>query len=127
MGESHGVEDEHMDSEESTQLIASIADVEPLRTPTEWAEVLGHMRRGDSRMPQSVTHADWQHAAADKLYGWANHAYNFQSEPFLLSQADYERALAAAARFPLAAPHAPALTPLQAKRFEGFEPRVSRR
>lgn len=100
---------------------------EPVKlTPAQWAEKLGHMRRADPRIPQSVTHADWQHAAADRLYGWAKHAYNFQTQPFLLSQADYELALEAAAQYPLKAPHAAALPASQADRFEGFRPRAGK-
>lgn len=79
------------------------------RTPLQWAEQLGHIKQGDPRVPQSKTHADWQHAAADKLHGWSKHAYHHQGDPFLLSQEDYEAALENAAEYPAKSAHEPAI------------------
>lgn len=85
---------------------------EPVKkTPEQWARVLGHMKLADPRIPQSTTHADWQHAAADKLHGWGRHAYHYQAEPMLLTQDDYQAALDAAAEYPNKPAHEPAMAP----------------
>lgn len=126
--------DDENDDAEQEATASHPARPEPLKsapepkrmTPAQWAEKLGHINHADPRIPQSVTHADWQHAAADALYGWSQHAYHFQSQPFLLSQADYENALGAAAKYPLCAPYEKALPPGQEKRFEGFRPRAAK-
>lgn len=98
----------------------------PKFTPEQWAEKLGHVRKADPRIPQSVTHYDPAHAAADALYGWSQHAYHFQASPFLLTQEQYVEALARASAFPTCAPLPEALPPGQEKRFEGFRPRAAR-
>lgn len=108
------------------QQPAASAPAAPRKTPEQWAEQLGHIKRADPRIPQSVTHADWQHAAADALYGWSEHAYHYQAQPFLLTQEQYEAALAAAARYPLCGPLAAALPPGQERRFDGFRPATAR-
>lgn len=99
-----------------------------LLTPAEWAEKLGLITRANPLVPQVPTFADWRHAAADKLHGWSDHAYHHQGEQarFLVSQEDYEKALAAAAEFPCCPPHAAALPESQRQRFEKFKPRTKR-
>lgn len=95
-------------------------------TPNAWGRKLGHFKQGDTRLPQNVPHFDRQHAAADELFGWSRHAYNFQAEPFLITEADYVAAIKSAGRFPLEAPHAAALPPSEAARFANFKPRRER-
>lgn len=100
------------------------APAEPVvrKTPAAWADALGHMRKADPRLPQSVTHADQMHAAADQLHGWSQHAYHHQAEPFEISQVDYEAALDAGQKYPLVAPHAAALPHSQVNRHKDFVP-----
>jgi hypothetical protein len=82
------------------------------RTPVDWAQKLGHYHEAPPHMPQLRSRYDWQHAAADKLHGWSQQSYHYQNEPFLLSQADYEAALAAAAEYPAMAAHEAAIAPI---------------
>ena len=82
-----------------------------LCTPSEWREKMGLIRRRDPRLPQSVDIVDWKHQCADLLHGWSQHAYHFQSEPLLISQADYEAALKAAGEYPATPEHKPACSP----------------
>lgn len=83
-----------------------------LLTPQDWAVRLGHIHQAHPHIPQSTTHADWQHAVGDKLHGWSDHAYHYPNEPLKISQADYETALENAAAYPLKEAHGPALSPL---------------
>lgn len=104
------------------------APVPVTATPEVWAERLGLIQRANPRLPQSQTVPHWTHAAANKLYGWSDHAYHYQGEaPFELTEDDYRKALAAAAQYPVRAPHPPALPKSQVKRFEGFVPSPSRK
>jgi hypothetical protein len=91
---------------------ASAAAPPGLSTPEEWANRLGHIHRAHPHVPQSTTHADWQHAIADRLHGWTQHAYHFANDPLQLSEADYRTALQNAAEYPLKQAHEPALSPL---------------
>jgi len=84
----------------------------PKRTPEDWAERLGHIKKRDKRIPQSETHPDWQHAAADKGHGWSKHAFHYEKDPLLITQADYEAALEAAASYPTTPLHEPAMSPM---------------
>lgn len=80
--------------------------------PHEWAAKLGHVHARDARIPQSVTHYSMAHAVADKLHGWSKHAHHYQDKPLLLTQADYEAALAAGGTYPTTPAHAPACSPV---------------
>jgi len=82
-------------------------------TPEQWAQKLGHVKKAPPFQPQLSAHYSWQHAAADSLHGWAQHAHHYQGEPLLLSQADYEAALDAAAEYPNKPAHAAALSKLK--------------
>lgn len=97
------------------------------KTPDAWAKKLGHFHSRNPAIPQSVDYYGWQHAAADKLYGWSDHAYNHQAEPFELTEEDYAKALDAAAKYPTVAPHAPAIPPSRKDLFKDFQPCASRR
>jgi hypothetical protein len=98
-----------------------------LRTPLEWAEALGYIVRANPKLPQSETHAKWQHACADALYGWSVHAYNYQApaDRFVISEADYRKALECAAEHPVVAPHEPALPKSQRDRFKDFKAKTA--
>lgn len=98
----------------------------PKLTPDAWGRKLGHFKVGDVRLPQNVQHFDPQHAAADELFGWSRHAYHYQAEPFLITEADYLEALKTAGSFPVSAPHPAALPASQAARFANFKPRKAR-
>lgn len=91
---------------------AKEAPIATVRTPEDWAERLGHIKRSNPLIPQSKTHADWQHACADQLHGWSKDAYHFAADPLLISQVDYEAALAAAAAYPTTPAHEPAMSRL---------------
>jgi hypothetical protein len=108
---------------------APAAPTAPTATPNEWAAKLGLVKLADPQLPQTVTVYNWKHAAADKLYGWSEHAYHYQGaeHAFRLTEEDYRKALEAAAQYPCTEPHAPALPESQAKRFEGFVPSASRK
>lgn len=77
-------------------------------TPEQWAEKLGHVKKASPFTPQLSTHPSWQHAAADSLHGWSQHAHHYQAEPLLLTQSDYQAALDAAAEYPNKPAHAAA-------------------
>jgi hypothetical protein len=120
------------------QAKASPAPSKPTRTPLEWAELLGFVNRVNptieaaikaagepgAHAPQLERTFHWKHAAADRLYGWSEHAYHFQADEdrFLITEEDYRKALDAAADYPCSAPHAPALPESQTERFAGFVP-----
>lgn len=82
-------------------------------TPEQWAEKLGHVKKASPFTPQLSTHYSWQHAAADSLHGWAQHAHHYQGAPLMLSQADYQAALEAAAEYPNKPAHTAALSKLK--------------
>lgn len=84
----------------------------PKMQPHEWAAKLGHVHARDKRIPQSVDHFSMAHAVADKLHGWSKHAHHYQDKPLLLTQADYEAALAAGGTYPTTPAHAPACSPV---------------
>lgn len=116
-------ETKSMDAKPSETKPADGAPKAEIMTPDEWGKKLGRFRKADPNIPQQISHFDWQHAAADKLYGWSEHAYNFQDTPFQITRECYEKALAAAAQFPAAAPHPGALPNPYKKRFAGFVPK----
>lgn len=95
----------------------------PLLTPAEWAEKLGFIAPANPNMPQQERHAKWQHAAADTLHGWSEHAFHFQSPEhrFAISEDTYRKALSAAANFPVEPPHEAALPESQRPRFASFK------
>lgn len=107
-------------------IVPPVAVVVTQFTPDAWGKKLGHFKAGDPRLPQNVPHFDAQHAAADALYGWSQHAYHYQAAPFTITEADYVAALEAAGRYPLCAPHAAALPASQVARFANFQPRRER-
>ncbi len=121
-------------SNETTTTAQSAAPVattppEPVKTPEEWARELGKFKAGNPHIPQVGEHYSLDHAAADRLYGWSEHAFNHQKaeEAFKLTRKDYESALQAALRFPCVAPHEAAVTPAKKPIFENFQPAPSRR
>lgn len=98
---------------EAQPLPAKAADPEPVKlTPEQWAEKLGQVRKAPQHQPQLRTHYAWQHAAASSLHGWEQHAHHYQNAPLLLTQADYQAALDAAAEYPAKPAHAAALSPV---------------
>lgn len=121
--------DEKKATQEQPPATAEAAKAPAKRTPAEWAEKLGYIVKADSRIPQSVTFAKWEHAAADKLYGWSEHAYHHQAEKdrFAISETDYSKALETAAKYPTVALHTPAIPSSQVDRLNDFKPRASRR
>lgn len=94
------------------------------KTPAEWAKALGHTKERDRRIPQSLDHVDPAYAVADRLYGWSQHAYDFQAEgeSFQLSEATYCAAVKSASHFPAVALVADALTPAQAVALKDHAP-----
>lgn len=92
---------------------SAVAAAVEMLTPWQWAEKLGHVTKASPFTPQLRTHPSWQHAAADSLHGWSQHAHHYQAEPLLLAQADYLAALEAAAEYPNKPAHAPALSKLK--------------
>jgi hypothetical protein len=94
------------------------------KTPAEWAAQLGHTKPRDPRFPQSTDHVDPKYAVANKLYGWSEHAYDFQppNPPFLISTGTYLAALATAHQFPATELTAEALTPAAAERLKDHKP-----
>lgn len=109
----------------------------PLRLrPREWAERLGQVQKADPRKPQDPSGYRPAHAAADRLYGWDDHAYNFEQgkkpddqghwpqDVFTLTQDDYRKSLECALAFPAAAPHPAGLPDSQRQRFAKFKPKA---
>lgn len=101
-----------MTSNTQTEQTEQTAESTPLRTPGQWSEELHPIA--------------WQHACAGQLHGWREHAHHFPDKPILLSQFDYEQALASASAFPAAKPHWPALSELKHEEFANFKPREAR-
>jgi hypothetical protein len=103
--------------ERAPEAPASVKTAAPapadVRTPRAWAESLGHIVRGDPRLPQSQTFPDMVHAVADKLHGWTQHEHHYQAAPLKLTRADYEAALDKACNqtTKVAVPHRAALSP----------------
>lgn len=104
-----------MEDDQNLFGAAKPAPAPDLRTPAEWAERLGHIRRAHPHIPQSTTHPDWKHAVGDGLHGWTKHAYHFPNDPLKISEADYRTALENAAVYPMKEAHQPALSPLMMK------------
>lgn len=82
-----------------------------LRTPRQWAETLGNVKRVSQYTPQIPELVDWKHACADALHGWSKdaHAYQGEHQTFRLSQEDYQQALEVACIYPNTPPHAAAI------------------
>ena len=93
--------------------VLAVAPALEMLTPQQWAEKLGQVKIASPFTPQLRTHMSWQHAAADSLHGWTQHAHHFQGEPLLLCQSDYQAALDAAAEYPNKPAHLPALSKLK--------------
>jgi hypothetical protein len=95
------------------------AGAEEKLTPTQWAERKGIAPVADPARPwiEPVAKSTKECAngihlhAADALHGWSNHAYNFQAEAdaLLLTEAEFEGALKAAAGYPACNAHLPAV------------------
>lgn len=95
------------------------------KTPAEWAAELGHTKKRDRRLPQSLDHIDPAFAVANRLYGWGERAYHFQDpeHAFLITEATYRAALKTAPQFPAVELVADALTPEAAANLQGHEPK----
>jgi len=95
-------------------------------TPAKWAEKLGFIAPANPNLPQQERHAKWEHAAADRLFGWSDHAFHFQAKAdvFEITEEAYREALRIAAVYPLEAPNLQALPPSQLERFAEFQPRA---
>jgi hypothetical protein len=100
-----------------------------LRTPAEWAQKYGLTKPRDLRLPQSTDWVHPSHAVADKLYGWSQHAYDFQApeDAFRISEQDYRAAIRLAPQHPAVAPHWPAVTPAAKAKLATFKPKRNRR
>lgn len=94
------------------------------KTPAEWAAQLGHTKKRDRRLPQSLDHVDPAYAVADRLYGWSERAYHFQDakDAFRITEATYREALKTAPQFPAVELTQAALTPEQAVVLAGHKP-----
>jgi hypothetical protein len=95
-------------------------------TPAQWAEQLGYIAKANPNLPQQERHAKWEHAAADRLFGWSEHAFNYQApaDRFEITEEAYLEALRIAGVYPLEAPNLEALPPSQLERFADFQPRA---
>lgn len=82
-------------------------------TPDEWARRKGLLVERTEKTPWVEPHAKGFHDEAGTLHGWKRHAYSEQdpAKAFRLSEQDYDAALKAAAEYPAAPAHAPALPP----------------
>jgi hypothetical protein len=100
------------------QETAAVADK---LTPAQWAERKGIAPKSDAARPwiepvakstKECSNGIHLHAA-DALHGWSNHAYNFQAESdaLLLTEAEFDAALVAAAGYPACNAHLPAVAP----------------
>jgi hypothetical protein len=96
------------------------------KTAFEWASARGMIRRADRRLPQSVDAPKWKHVVADKIHGWSDDAHHNQASPFVLSEDDFKKAIAAAAKWPLVAPHLPAVAPVAMEKAKAFVPKKAR-
>ena len=96
-------------------------------TPAGWAERLGMIVKADPRMPQQETHAKPEHAAADALYGWTQHAYHYQApgDAFFFDEATYHAALRSAMEHPVAPLVDAAIPPSQRARLSTFKPKAA--
>lgn len=96
---------------------------EPTAAPLEHAFATGNARLiqgvvafgrpGERPTPGQELEVTWQHAAAEQLHHWKDHAHH-DGQPIQLTRADYLAALAAAANHdakPAPTPHKPALSP----------------
>jgi hypothetical protein len=99
------------------------APVVPTKTPDEWARALGHFKKAPPHQPQKVDAYSPDHARADALFKWSDHAAAYQApeDRFVISEGDYLEALRTAAHYPLVAPHAPALPPSRKAHFANFK------
>jgi len=73
------------------------AKAEPKRAPEYWARQLGQLMQVKLLSGQRATVPRPKHAAADALHGWTLHAEQ-APEHLIMTRADYEAALVAAAR-----------------------------
>lgn len=60
--------------------------------PLEWAEVLKLFKPAGKR-PEAVRVPSRQYAVCDYLYGWSQQAYHYGPASFLLTQAEFEKAM----------------------------------
>lgn len=81
-------------------------------TPAQWAERKGIAPKADPARPwiEPISKNPHYHAT-DVLHGWSNHAYHYQAEAdaLLLTEEDFDLALAAGAAFPALPAHMPAV------------------
>jgi hypothetical protein len=85
---------------------------ESKKTPEDWGKKHGHWREVNALIPETQAKSHWKaaHATAEYLHGWADHAYHYENDPLLITEADYVAALEAAANYPNTPPHGPALS-----------------
>src|SRR5690606_39997056 len=96
-----------------TRPMSEIESNEKRKTAEEWGRKNKQWKEGNPYVPQAPSHWAWKHAVADKLHGWAEHAYHYADDPLLMTEADYLAALEAAANYPNTSPHAAALSKLK--------------
>lgn len=80
-----------------------------MKTPHEHAVSRGYYKGKNPLLPQNEAFYFWKHACADRLHGWANDAHHYSTDPFKLSDDDYELALTAAAEYPNTPAYEPAI------------------
>lgn len=83
-------------------------------TPAGWAERKSIAAKADPAKPWiEPVSSDFRYHPADVLHGWSHHAYNYQApaDELLLTEADFDAALTAAAAYPATPAHAAAVAP----------------
>lgn len=99
--------------DESAHFAPASAPLSERLTPREWAARKGDIEEAEPSRPWRSPNVHYRYAAADALYGWTHHAYHYQAEGdrFLILEADYDAALAAAVEYPAKPPHRAAIAP----------------
>lgn len=82
---------------------------EKTKTPEDWGRAKRQWVEGNPHVAQAPSHWKWEHAIADQLHGWKEHAYHYPDNPLLLTESDYLAAVEAAKEYPNTPPHDAAL------------------
>lgn len=96
----------------------------PRRAPLDWAAV--HCLKLHGEGPQARSLLSPEYLVAEILYGWSAQAYHFGADSFQLTEDDFFKALEAAGKFPVCAPHSAGVPPIAIAKFKKFKPKKAK-
>jgi hypothetical protein len=90
-------------------------------TPLQWAHERGHSKkRGIGPNRRRLLSAAFE--TADVLYGWSLQVHHYGADSLVITQKDFDAAMAASAKYPTVPPHAPAVSQMAKAQRANFKP-----